>query len=101
MNRNKAQVLNGRLLAQQIHDDLRDEVERRVISGYRPPHLTAVLVGDDPVSSIYIKMKAKAALHIGQSMLVKQIVWFINLFLAVCCSFHSEGTIFVQFVCQK
>jgi methylenetetrahydrofolate dehydrogenase (NADP+)/methenyltetrahydrofolate cyclohydrolase len=52
--------MDGKLLAERIRAELKDEVARR-------PHvgLATVLVGDDPASEIYIRLKHKALGDVG------------------------------------
>ena len=53
--------LDGRLLASQIHEQLKAEV---AALSHRP-HLAVVFVGENPASSLYVKMKRKVADLIG------------------------------------
>jgi methylenetetrahydrofolate dehydrogenase (NADP+) / methenyltetrahydrofolate cyclohydrolase len=52
--------MDGRALAARIRDDLRGE-----IAGFGDVRLATVLVGDDPASQIYIRLKHKAAEEVG------------------------------------
>ena len=51
----QAQILDGQKLAEEIELDLAKEINT---SGKRPG-LAAILVGDDPASELYIKLKEK------------------------------------------
>jgi len=53
--------MDGKALAARI----REEVAREVEAFGRPIGLATVLVGDDPASDIYIRMKHKATLEVG------------------------------------
>ena len=64
--RRRAEVIDGRAMARQIQDEVKVEVERWVAGGARRPHLTAVLVGDDPASAVYVRNKMRAAKYTGQ-----------------------------------
>jgi len=59
-----AEIIDGRRIAQEIRSELRQQVEelkgRDVV-----PNLKVVLVGDDPASSVYVRMKTKACLELG------------------------------------
>lgn len=54
-------LLDGKLLSEEILDDLK----RKVSSHKRKPGLAFYLVGENPASQIYVKMKAKACNYIG------------------------------------
>jgi len=50
--------LDGKSLARQIEADLAVRVKKlTAASGGRPPVLATILVGDDPASATYVKMK--------------------------------------------
>ncbi|XP_051897161.1 bifunctional methylenetetrahydrofolate dehydrogenase/cyclohydrolase, mitochondrial-like [Pristis pectinata] len=63
--RNEAVVISGRRLARQIRGEAKLDVERWVADGNRRPHLSVVLVGDNPASHSYVKNKTKAAADVG------------------------------------
>ncbi|XP_044515183.1 bifunctional methylenetetrahydrofolate dehydrogenase/cyclohydrolase, mitochondrial [Gracilinanus agilis] len=65
--RNEAVVISGRKLAQQIRQEARHEVEQWVALGNKRPHLSVVLVGEDPASHSYVLNKTKAAADVGIS----------------------------------
>ncbi|KAK2160793.1 hypothetical protein LSH36_127g16047 [Paralvinella palmiformis] len=48
-------------MAKEIKNEIRAEVEQMVAAGRRAPHLTAVMVGDDPASNTYVRNKMRAA----------------------------------------
>jgi methylenetetrahydrofolate dehydrogenase (NADP+)/methenyltetrahydrofolate cyclohydrolase len=56
-----ATLMDGKALAARI----REEVARDVAAFPRPIGLATVLVGDDPASDVYIRMKHKATLEVG------------------------------------
>ena len=59
-------VLDGKLLSQSIESDLAARVVRlREKAGGRPPILATILVGDDPASATYVKMKGSACRRVG------------------------------------
>ncbi|XP_071435329.1 bifunctional methylenetetrahydrofolate dehydrogenase/cyclohydrolase, mitochondrial [Pithys albifrons albifrons] len=62
-----AVVISGRKLARQIRQEARHEVEQWVAAGHRRPHLSVVLVGQDPASHSYVLNKTKAAADVGIS----------------------------------
>jgi len=61
----KAQIIDGARIAQDIRQELKVEVDEWVAQGNRRPHLTALLVGEDPASATYVKNKMQAAREIG------------------------------------
>lgn len=64
-HRNEAVVISGRKLAQQIKQEVRQEVEEWVASGNKRPHLSVVLVGENPASHSYVLNKTRAAAEVG------------------------------------
>jgi methylenetetrahydrofolate dehydrogenase (NADP+) / methenyltetrahydrofolate cyclohydrolase len=60
-----AQILDGRAVAESIYADLEAKVKARVAAGGTTPRLAAVLVGDDPASATYVRMKQKNAERVG------------------------------------
>ncbi|RUS76048.1 hypothetical protein EGW08_016178, partial [Elysia chlorotica] len=61
----KALRIDGKVIAQNIKDEIKTEVDFLLENGLRAPHLTVLLVGSDPASVIYVKNKAKAATYTG------------------------------------
>ena len=59
------QKLDGRALSQTIKDELKISVEQFAADGHRPPHLVAILVGDDGASQTYVGHKMKACDYVG------------------------------------
>ena len=59
------QLLNGTACSQQIRKEIALEVEAIVAAGKRPPHLAAVLVGDDGASQNYVGMKVRDCEEVG------------------------------------
>uniref|UniRef100_A0A8D0CCI2 Methenyltetrahydrofolate cyclohydrolase n=1 Tax=Salvator merianae TaxID=96440 RepID=A0A8D0CCI2_SALMN len=65
--RNEAVVISGRKLARQIRQEARHEVEEWVAAGNKRPHLSVILVGENPASHSYVLNKTKAAADVGIS----------------------------------
>ncbi|WP_404452970.1 bifunctional methylenetetrahydrofolate dehydrogenase/methenyltetrahydrofolate cyclohydrolase FolD [Virgibacillus necropolis] len=61
-----AEIINGKDLAQQIKDNMKNEVTELSKKGL-VPHLTVVLVGNDPASRSYVNGKKKASAATGIS----------------------------------
>lgn len=59
-----ATLLDGAAVAAQIREELRPRVERLREAGI-VPKLSVVIIGDDPASHTYVRMKAKACRNIG------------------------------------
>lgn len=58
-------ILNGKQTAQNIEQEIAQEVQQRLASGERPPHLVAILVGENPASLTYVNAKVKACQRVG------------------------------------
>jgi len=59
-----AQILDGNLVRDQIHGELRPRIATLASRGY-PPGLAVVLVGHNPASEIYVRNKVKACADLG------------------------------------
>jgi methylenetetrahydrofolate dehydrogenase (NADP+)/methenyltetrahydrofolate cyclohydrolase len=59
------ELLDGKMLSAKIKEDIKKEVDEMVNQGLRPPHLSAILVGDDPASHTYVNSKMKSCEQIG------------------------------------
>lgn len=57
-------IIDGKAVAAEIRAELAKEVEKLTKQG-RQPGLTVVLVGDDPASAVYVRMKKRACEEIG------------------------------------
>ena len=69
-----ALVLDGKTLAAQTEADLLARVEQiKVRSGGKTPILATVLVGDDPASATYVKMKGNACRRVGMESLAVEL----------------------------
>jgi methylenetetrahydrofolate dehydrogenase (NADP+)/methenyltetrahydrofolate cyclohydrolase len=59
-------LLDGKLIAEQIKIEIASEVKEQFLDkGLDPPHIAAVLVGDDPASMTYVSAKEKACREVG------------------------------------
>ncbi len=59
-----AELINGKLISQQIKDELKAEVESLKAQG-KEGCLAVIQVGNDPASSVYVSNKKKACEYIG------------------------------------
>lgn len=60
-----AVILDGKKLAQQIQEELRDEVADFIENNAETPTLAAILVGDDPASEVYVRNKRVGCERLG------------------------------------
>ncbi len=60
-----AQIIDGKLIAQQVRDDVAAKVAERTAAGKQKPTLATVLVGDRPDSAAYVASKGKACQELG------------------------------------
>ena len=58
-------LLDGKQTSQNIKDEIKVEVSKRVNQGKKVPHLAAVLVGDNGASITYVNAKVKACEYVG------------------------------------
>ncbi len=67
-----AQILDGLKVSKEIKKEIREEVQKIVDSKRRPPHLVAILVGQNGASIAYVNNKIKDCAEVGfRSSLVK------------------------------
>ena len=59
-----AQLIDGKLISQQIKDELKEEVAQFKAEGI-DICLAVIQVGSDPASSVYVRNKKKACAYIG------------------------------------
>lgn len=60
-----AKIINGKLIAENILGQVREQVEELFRKCGRFPKLSVILVGDDPASQIYVRNKENAARSVG------------------------------------
>ncbi len=58
-------IIDGKLVAEEIKSELAEKVKRLAADGKKVPGLVTILVGDNPASQVYIRMKNKACEKIG------------------------------------
>ena len=59
------QLLDGNACSEEIRKEIKNEVENIIATGGRPPHLEAVLVGNDGASQNYVAFKIKDCEEVG------------------------------------
>jgi methylenetetrahydrofolate dehydrogenase (NADP+)/methenyltetrahydrofolate cyclohydrolase len=60
-----ARILDGRAVAREIYKEISKAVAARMARGLTRPKLATVLVGDDPASTQYVKLKQNNARQVG------------------------------------
>ncbi|XP_040982489.1 probable bifunctional methylenetetrahydrofolate dehydrogenase/cyclohydrolase 2 isoform X3 [Aquila chrysaetos chrysaetos] len=63
----EATIISGTKLAKQVLKEVQRDVESWISFGNKRPHLSVILVGDNPASHIYVRNKIKAAAAVGIS----------------------------------
>ena len=61
-----AELINGKEIAQDFRNEMKAEIQTLKNQGVTP-HLTVILIGDNPASASYVRGKEKAAAEIGMS----------------------------------
>ena len=65
-------ILDGKKTSNDIKAEIAESVKEIVAKGLRPPHLAAVIVGDDGASLTYVGSKVRACKRVGfESSLIK------------------------------
>lgn len=59
------QILNGKILAKHVLNELKTKIDRYKDQGLRQPGLATILVGNDPASHVYVLNKRKRADETG------------------------------------
>ncbi len=60
-----AQIIDGKSIAHEIKEHLRERVEQRRMMGLRIPGLAVIKVGNDPASEVYVRNKRNACEQVG------------------------------------
>ena len=60
-----ATIIDGKALAKQIRQEIREETRLFADQYGRAPGLAVILVGDDPASKIYVRNKGRACEEVG------------------------------------
>ncbi len=58
-------IIDGKLIAQKLRDDLKKEISQLKEKHNKVPGLAVVQVGDVAASSVYVKAKTKSAIEVG------------------------------------
>ncbi len=60
-------ILDGKTLAKQLEGELAQRVEQLISKTGHTPTLATILVGDDPASATYVRMKGNACARVGMT----------------------------------
>ena len=60
-----AKLIDGKSVAAELRESIREQVSQRVSHGLRAPGLAVVLVGQDPASQVYVRSKRRACEEAG------------------------------------
>jgi methylenetetrahydrofolate dehydrogenase (NADP+) / methenyltetrahydrofolate cyclohydrolase len=58
-------LIDGKLIASKIKKEIAKETIEILDKGQNPPHLVAIIIGDDPASQTYVSSKEKACKEVG------------------------------------
>lgn len=59
------ELIDGKKIAAEIKKEISEQVKVMIDADERPPHLAAILVGNDPASETYVASKGKACKEVG------------------------------------
>ena len=62
-----ARIIDGNAIAAEVRAEVAERLRSHLVAGGQRPHLTAVLVGDDPASHTYVLNKTRACDEVGIS----------------------------------
>ncbi|HSQ16601.1 MAG TPA: bifunctional methylenetetrahydrofolate dehydrogenase/methenyltetrahydrofolate cyclohydrolase FolD [Anaerolineales bacterium] len=62
-------VLDGKALAKQMESELAERVQKIIVKTGKVPILATILVGDDPASATYVRMKGNACRRVSMESL--------------------------------
>jgi methylenetetrahydrofolate dehydrogenase (NADP+) / methenyltetrahydrofolate cyclohydrolase len=60
-----AKIIDGKAIAESLREKVKEQVSERVGAGLPTPGLATVIVGDNPASKVYVRMKHKACQEAG------------------------------------
>ena len=55
-----AKLIDGKAIAESLREEVKQKVKERVAKGLPVPGLATVIIGDNPASKVYVRMKQKA-----------------------------------------
>ena len=60
-----ASILDGKAIAAEIRNEVKQAVDARLAAGQRRPGLAVVLIGENPASQVYVRNKRKSCEAVG------------------------------------
>ena len=60
-----AKIIDGKQVAAQVRQEVKNRVTERIAQGKRPPGLAVILIGNDPASQVYVNNKRRACDEVG------------------------------------
>lgn len=60
-----AQIIDGNAIAESIREEVKKNVRERIVNGLPAPGLATVIIGNNPASKVYVRMKHKACQEAG------------------------------------
>jgi len=60
-----AQIIDGKKIAAELHQTIKQRVQKRLDAGRKAPGLAVVLIGEDPASQVYVRNKRLACEKAG------------------------------------
>ncbi|TXH70715.1 MAG: bifunctional methylenetetrahydrofolate dehydrogenase/methenyltetrahydrofolate cyclohydrolase FolD [Thiothrix sp.] len=60
-----AKIIDGKQVAAQVRQEVKDRVAERLAQGKRAPGLAVILIGNDPASHVYVNNKRRACDEVG------------------------------------
>lgn len=60
-----ARIIDGKVIAEQVRAEVAREVEAMLAAGKPRPGLATVIVGENPASQVYVRMKHRACAEVG------------------------------------
>ncbi len=60
-----AKIIDGKAIAAQIRQNVKQRVDKRLAEGARAPGLAVILVGQDPASEVYVNSKRRDCAEVG------------------------------------
>ncbi len=61
----RAKLIDGKAIAESLREEVKQSVDERLSKGLPVPGLATVIVGDNPASRVYVRMKHKACEEVG------------------------------------
>lgn len=65
MNAKIAKIIDGKSIAAELRNEVRERISARLANGQRAPGLAVIIVGEDPASEVYVRSKRKGCEEVG------------------------------------